>query len=116
MIRFALPLLVLLAGCAARSAAVPATEESALRYARADCASLTSRAAALDERIAAVSREQDAIADDDAIAATAGFLMSPAFWLVSVYRDNPAAELAALKGDRDAVALVARESRCPPAR
>ena len=76
---------------------------------------LEARAAMLDARIADVSATQDAIARDDEIAGAVGFIMSPAFWIVPAYKDNPAAELAALKGDRRAVALVAAESRCAPA-
>lgn len=112
MNRIAPPLALLLAACAARPEIVPATLESPLRYASADCEALEARAAMLDARIADVAAAQDAIARDDEIAGAVGFLMSPAFWIVPAYKDNPAAELAALKGDRRAVALVAEESRC----
>jgi hypothetical protein len=42
----------------------------------------------------------EAVGDPDIrIAGAVGFLMSPAFWIVPAYKENPAAELAGLKGE-----------------
>ncbi len=112
MNRLVLAVAVLLAACAARPEAVAPTRESALRHARPDCAEIAARAAALDVRIAEVSARQDAIARDDEIAGAVGLLWFPGFWIVPAVKENPAAELAALKGEARALSLVAREGGC----
>ena len=112
MNRLMLAAVALLTACAARPEAVAPTRESALRHARADCAEIAARAAALDVRIAEVSARQDAIARDDEIAGAVGRLWFAGFWIVPAVKENPAAELAALKGEARALGLVARESGC----
>ncbi|MFN3262490.1 MAG: hypothetical protein ACE37J_18235 [Pikeienuella sp.] len=112
MNRLILSAAALLTACAARPEVVHPTHESALRHARADCAEIGARAAALDVRIAEVSARQEAIARDDEIAGAVGLLWFPGFLIVPAVKENPAAELAALKGEARALAVAAREGGC----
>ncbi len=112
MNRLILAAAALASACAARPEAVAPTHETALRHARADCAELAAREAAIGVRIAEVSARQDAIARDDEIAGAVGLLWFSGFWLVPAVKDNHAAELSALKGEARALALAAREGGC----
>lgn len=112
MNRLILAAVALLTACAARPEAVAPTRESALRHARADCAQIGARAAALDVRVAEVSVRQEAIARDDEIAGAVGLLWFPGFLIIPSAKENPAAELAALKGEARALSLAAREGGC----
>jgi hypothetical protein len=101
-----------LAGCASRANEISASYTSPVAYSSYSCQQLREEAARLSARAAEVAGVQDQKATNDAVAAgVAVVLFWPAAFMVKG-DSMTGAELARLKGQRDAVEQASIEKKC----
>ena len=111
----ALTALLVLAGCATRSADVPPLPANPADYALWSCNRIDDELDVVQQRAADVAYAVDERAGNNILALSVGVTL---FWpaVLAMRQDGPeAAELARLKGRDDALRTASRAKACPPA-
>ena len=104
--------LVLLAGCASKSADVAPSYVSPLQYQSYSCAQLQAEAQRISNRAAVAAGVQDKKRSSDAVATTVGVVL---FWPTLFFikgDDEKTAELARLRGEMDAIEQQSIQQNC----
>lgn len=108
----ALAAALILAGCAEKSADIAPSYVSSSRYDTMNCRQLGAEAQTVSDRARSAIQAQDKKASNDAAAATVGMIL---FWpaLFMIKGDgSQAAEVARLKGEREAIEAANRARNC----
>lgn len=104
--------LVLLAGCASKSADVAPSYVSPLQYQSYSCAQLAAEAQRISNRASIAAGVQDKKRSSDAVATTVGVVL---FWPTLFFikgDDEKTAELARLRGEMDAIEQQSIQQNC----
>lgn len=108
----AIAALLLLAGCASRSADIAPAYVSPIQYQSYSCSQLAAEAQRVSAAAAAASGAQDSQATKDAVVTTAAVIV---FWPAAFFvggDKQTAAQLAQLKGQMDAIQQEAIAKKC----
>jgi len=105
---------LMLGGCATKAANVTAQYVSPVQFSNLNCDQVREELVRISRRVREVSGQQDRKANNDALATGVGIVL---FWpaLFFLMTDDHATELGRLKGEYEALELVAKEKQCPVA-
>lgn len=102
----------IVAGCATAGKDVPTTYVSPLQYSNYDCTQLRLELGRIQGRVAQLTgRLDEAAKNDQAIAGVGMILFWPALFALGGTKQQEA-ELSKLKGEYDALQIVANEKKC----
>ena len=104
--------LSLLAGCASKSEDVSAAHVSTTGYKAFTCEELVTERETLKAKVAEVASAQDSKAGNDAAAMAVGAIVFLPALLFLAAGDDKSGELSRLKGEFDAVTVVAKDKGC----
>lgn len=106
----------LLVGCAQKAGSIKATYVSPMGYEKQSCKQLKEEVFRVNKRLSLISGQQEDVANKDAVMMGVGLVL---FWpalLLMAQGEDQKVEIAALKGQYDAIRDVAVKKNCNFAR